>query len=36
MKIKKGFYSVKYILTNIEVRDKELLTEEEALMLNDL
>ena len=36
LKIKTGYYSVKYILMNIETREKELLTEEETLIFDDL
>ena len=35
-KIKQGYYSVKYILTNIEVRDYQLLTDEEKVIFDDL
>ena len=36
LKIKSGYYSVKYILLNIETRDRELLTTEELEIFNDL
>lgn len=36
MKIKSGYYSVRYILLNIETREHHLLTPEEATIYADL